>query len=128
MTITLPNLQSTGRAGQEYPALGTDGQPVDRTICPRCLGMEPERTICHVCRNKPVCPGCRNARVLSIEHSRFPAYRVCPACCDPLTDSGGREMKSDTGVPMWLLFLARQRQAVDDYQRSRRGEYDDVPF
>ena len=128
MTITLPNLQSTGRAGQEYPALGADGLPVDRTICPRCLGMEPERMTCHVCRNAPVCPGCRNARVLSIATSRFPAYRVCPTCCEPLTDSNGREERTETGLPLWLLFLSKQRAAVADYQRSRRQEYDDVPF
>lgn len=133
MTIAMPELHSTGRAGQDYPELEPDTNlPVDRTICPRCLHLEPERFGCHVCHARPVCPTCRNARVLSVAAGRFPAYRVCPDCCEELQDANGRPMRSETGVPMWLLFPSRQQDAIRAYRaarwQTRKGAADDVPF
>jgi hypothetical protein len=57
------------------------GLPVDRTICPACLG-QPERADCRVCRGEPVCPMCRGARQYSMPGPRL-VYRTCEGCTYP---------------------------------------------
>lgn len=118
----------TERSGQDRPAL-VDGLPVDRTICPRCLGLEGAREGCHVCGNAPVCPGCRNARVVSVVGPSL-RYSTCPECCEPMKDEAtGRPQYSDTGVPRWYWYASKQRDAILRYRdRQRFEEVDDVPF
>lgn len=133
MTATMPEFTRTGGAGRVYPALDPDSHnPVNRTICPHCLGLDGEAEFCAACKGQPVCPTCRNGRVLSIVGSRFPAYKVCPDCCDALQDADGGRMRADTGLPMWLHRPSRQRDTIRAYQAARwragREESDDVPF
>lgn len=110
--------RATGRPGVSYPEVD-GGMPVDRTICPRCFGIEGEAHRCTVCHGQPVCPGCRNARLVSVPGERV-GYDVCPLCCDRLTNGDGAVDRFATGAPRWLWYPARQRAAVADYQARRR--------
>lgn len=116
-----PNL-GTEREGMSVPAI-EHGLPVDRTLCPRCFGHEESRRHCHVCRNEPVCPTCRNGRVMSVA-GRELRYVVCPDCC---YDAGQR---TETGVPMWSDNPDGKQRAIRSYRLSawRDDEVDDVPF
>lgn len=121
---------TTGRPGREYPRFDDGFLPDDRTICPHCLGLEGEVEFCKVCKGQPVCPTCRNGRVLSIAASRQPAYRLCPDCCDELQDANGQPMRTETGVPMWLWRRDRQQDTIRAYRaarwRERRDPWDEV--
>ena len=109
-----------------------DGWPVDRTICPRCLGRGDDGKLCHVCKGRPVCPRCRNGRVMSRDGvSLF--YVVCPDCCDPTPH------RTDTGVPIWTLNSQREAATIARYRaqqlRNQQRELvtigaddDDLPF
>lgn len=120
----------TGRAGVDLPEM-VDGLPVDRTICPRCLSLDHIRGTCAVCGGKPVCPTCRNGRVMSMAGPNL-GYRVCPDCC--FSEDGF----SPTGIPNWLRNPAGREAAVQRYLAARRQERvavfagveddDDAPF
>jgi hypothetical protein len=124
---------ATDRYGVAYPDL-EHGIPVDRTICPRCLGLEHQRQACHVCKGGPVCPGCRNARVVSMPGAGI-RYAVCPECCDPQTDEHGRVVTFETGLPRWYWYPQRQQEAIRGYRLKRwqdrdaeAASIDDIPF
>lgn len=105
---------STGNAGLEYPELER-GMPVDRTICPSCLGLENITRDCPLCHGNPVCPTCRNGRVMSVAASRMPTYRVCPDCC--FAEDG----HSKTGVPNWSRNPSGQTAAIARYRRLQEA-------
>lgn len=103
-----------------------DGLPVDRTLCPRCFGHDEARRHCHVCKNEPVCPTCRNGRVLSVA-GRELRYVVCPSCCYDV------DQRTQTGVPMWTDNAEGRKQAIRSYRLNQwrdQEEVDDdnVPF
>jgi len=63
------------------------GDPLDRTICPACLGQPlAGRRSCHVCDGRPVCPWCRGARY---RRTVVGGMRVCPDCCDERPSRAG---------------------------------------
>jgi len=118
--ISQTDIGKSGRRGVEYPEV-RDGLPVDRTVCPRCLGLEHESRACTVCGNKPVCPGCRNGRLVSVPGQNV-NYDVCPLCCDRMEDhQTGKVQRFPSGAPRWLWYPERQREAVVAYQARRRA-------
>lgn len=118
MTIVdIGHYASTGLAGREYPELDDETHnPVDRTVCPHCLGLEPDRHHCHVCHGAAVCPTCRNGRVLRIQESRFPAYRVCDDCCD------AQDANDRASLPVWIHRPSRQTDTIRAYRARRWRE------
>lgn len=106
---------STGLAGREYPDL-EDGMPVDRTICPKCLGHGGAG--CDVCRGYAVCPDCRGAGVVSAPSQYgVPRYVACPGCSDPWD---GEDGKIAGTWPRRLARLDRKRARIAAYQAERQ--------
>lgn len=114
--VTVPS--PTGRAGVDYPELGEDGLPLDSTVCPRCLGIDAHSRDCQVCERRPVCPTCRNARLVR-GAGQGPSVQVCPDCAEPVTDEDGRVERGPTGVPRFRWIPARQLDAVGRYRANR---------
>lgn len=121
----------TEREGVPLPAI-EHGMPIDRTICPHCLGRDELSRNCHVCKGEAVCPTCRSGRVLSVA-GRDLRYIVCPDCCYDA------DQRTQTGVPMWSDNPEGRNQAIRRYQLARWREQesvvagkewsvDDVPF
>ncbi len=108
----------TGLGGVEYPALDEAGMPLDRTVCPRCLGLDAHPHDCEACERRPVCPTCRNARLVR-GAGEGTSVHVCPDCAEPITDEDGRVERGPTGVPRFRWLPTRQMDAVGRYRASR---------
>lgn len=95
--------------------LGSDGLPVDRTVCPACRNgkyRDPEaagdphddrddknmlymRDTCPVCDySGTVCPTCRGAHWLTLRRPNYGAamHGVCPDCMTPTLDESGKHV------------------------------------
>lgn len=98
---------------------GRDGFPIDRTLCPWCVGGDADCASCG--GTGVVCPKCRGARVLRDAEADRPQYHGCPDCTDWLDSN--RQWGGSGNAHNWpnvSRVVDRELSAVAYYRRSKR--------
>lgn len=122
----LPRLRARIVPSGRKVSLDADGLPLDRRICPDCLGRG--QPTCRRCGGTGlVCPYCRGYRVLRQEDDLNPLLRLPQVACKACTDWWDRQAKDRYGQQGRIEFAVdRRREAMAIVRWSREQGVSDA--